>query len=394
MLKVLLMLAALLAIGVIVVGTLAAAIANWFVSDPSHTTQCAQTPACAIVFAAETLEYHLEGVELNQYPTDASGEPTDPVLKPVFDQWLKPICGGYVCYDIASGTFQCVSFIKAAWYLAGIKLTDHPNAIDWWTDYAGKSGWQEIGANDSPPEQRGLAQPGDIIIWSNGGTGHIGIVVGVQAPTVSGQNGWVEIAQGNGPGNRWPGTPWPGNYYRMTYRPDLSLITWRGYSVRGFIRLTTWPNLSPANLPDTSSSFAPNVGIANNAANQVGLPPPWFAEQIEQTSGFDPNFTRNGQEGIAGFPSALLATLSPPVDPYDPQAALNTLALLMGGYNAQEGGDYAAALAYYANYATDPGQLLRCQSGHDPGWLACLPGTIQQVVLAVLYDPHVYPILS
>ena len=53
---------------------------------PSHTTQCFALPSCAIVFAATTLEYHLEGAYLNQYPTDGSGEPTGPFLQPIFDR--------------------------------------------------------------------------------------------------------------------------------------------------------------------------------------------------------------------------------------------------------------------------------------------------------------------
>lgn len=363
--------------------------------EPSHTTQCFALPSCAIVFAATTLEYHLEGAYLREYPTDSTGQPSDPLLQPIFKNWLEPICGGYLCDDIHTGSFQCVSFIKAAFYLVGIELTDHPDAITWWDHYATKPDWQEIWASPYVAQsQRGLPEPGDIIIWNGDAAGrpagHIAIVIGVQAPTATGQEGWVEVAQANGPGNRFGDAPWPGNYYTMPLRPDDTVLTWQGYYVVGYLRLQRWPDLSPTNLPDQTNPNYPYVGMAANAARETGIPPAWFLAQMRAESNFDPAAkSPAGAEGIAQFLPSMAAELG--IDPLDPTQALPAAVKYMAAKNVEFSGDYAAALAAY-NAGSAP--VNDCKLGHDPAWLACMSPPVQQYVLSILFYPHSAVVLS
>lgn len=62
-------------------------------------------------------------------------------------------------------------------------MTVHPDAIDWWYDYAHMPGWTEIPSAAAPPDQRGVPEPGNVVIWDDGGAGHIAIVIDVQLPT-------------------------------------------------------------------------------------------------------------------------------------------------------------------------------------------------------------------
>jgi surface antigen len=69
--------------------------------------------------------------------------------------------------------------------------------------------------------------PGDIMVWWDAppAVGHVAIVVGVKPP-VGGQNGSVTFAESNG----------PGPIITQTLLPDLTVVTWHGYIVLGYIR--------------------------------------------------------------------------------------------------------------------------------------------------------------
>jgi hypothetical protein len=223
-----------------------------------------------------------------------------------------------------------------------------------------------------------LPQPGDIVIWNHGPFGHIAIVIDVGQPAGT-RNGWLTVAQGNGPGNtpNWDPT-WPGNFYKMPIFSDLSVGTWSGYQVWGYIRQTRPQTPMPTNL--ASSLY---VKTATDDAAAMGIPPAWYTEQLQVESQYNPQFNANGREGIGGFPSALAASLG--VDPYDPDTSLQTLAKLVAAYtNSSYGGDYAAALAAYAQ---DQPSVQQCKTGHDPAWLACMPQAVQQYVLEIIYYP-------
>ncbi len=351
--------------------------------DPAHATQCADTTACELVFAATTLENHLDGGYENDYPHNADNTPRDPFLRPIWEYW-KQVCGGYVCSDMLPGNVQCVEFVKGAFFLAHQPVTDHPDAIDWWYHYANKKGWTEIASAALPgsagvatPDQRGVPEPGDVVIWDDGGAGHIAIVIGVQVP-LSDKDGWVEVAQGNGPGNRFPGSDWPGNYLKMVLKPDLSVLTWSGYRVMGYIRETTPRSLAPTNLAQSQY-----VATAQGDASAVGIPPAYYTEQIQVESGYNPKaLSPAGAEGIAQFMPDTAAGQG--IDPWNPVQSLQMASLLMAGYNTRYGGDYAAALADY-NAGLVP--VDRCKLGHDPAWLACMGHDVQNYVLAIMFYP-------
>ncbi len=356
--------------------------------DPAHATACASTTACELAYAATTLANHLDGAKENDYPHRPDATPIDPFLRPIWEYW-KQVCGGYVCSDMQPGNVQCVEFVKGALFLAHQPVTDHPDAIDWWYHYANKKGWMEIPSAALPGyagpatrfDQRGTPEPGDIVIWdgsdANVPAGHIAIVIGVELP-LSDKDGWVEVAQGNGPGNRFPGTDWPGNFYKMPLHPDLTVGTWPGYRVMGYLREMTPRSRAPTNL--AKSQY---VATAVSDASAIGIPPAYFTEQIQVESGYNPKArSPAGAEGIAQFLPGTAAGLG--IDPWNPPQALQAASKLMAAYTTSWGGDYAAALA---QYNAGEGQVTPCKAGHDPAWLACMGADVQHYVLAILFYP-------
>jgi hypothetical protein len=368
MLKLLLALLASALMGTSVLATLMLGALVVTVPPTSQAVSCQNTPNCLVAFAAETLEHHLFGVDENQYDL------ADPLIQPVYNYWLAS-CGGVVCSDMVSGNVQCVEFVKGEYYMVGEPLTDHPDAHLFWDDYASKPGWSEIPASAFPASTRGLPAPGDLVIWLNGGAGHIAIAVHVFAPQGN-TDGSLTVAQGNGPGNTFPaGSSRPGNYYTMPIHPDLSVGTWAGYTVAGYIRQTNPPFTLPSNLPNS-----PYVATAVQDAQQVGIPPSYFTAQINQESGYNPNaLSPAGAEGIAQFLPSTAAGLG--IDPWNPIQSLDAASKMMLSSDQTWGGDYAAALA---SYNAGPGTVQQCQSLAGVAWLACTPAETQHYVLTIL----------
>jgi hypothetical protein len=362
---------ALVASGLVGTSVLATAVLGALVVTVPPTSQavsCQNTSNCLVAFAAETLANHLFGVDENEYDL------ADPLIQPIYQYW-KASCGGFVCSDMVSGNVQCVEFVKGVFFMVGEPLTDHPDAHLFWGDYANKPGWTEIPATAFPASQRGLPQPGDLVIWWNLGAGHIAIAIHVVAPQGA-KDGSLTVAQGNGPGNTFPpGSSRPGNYYTMPIHPDLSVDTWSGYTVAGYIRQTNPPFTLPSNLPNS-----PYVQTAVQDAQNVGIPPSYFTEQINQESGYNPKaLSPAGAEGIAQFLPATAAGLG--INPWDPIQALDAASKLMLSYDQTWGGDYAAALA---SYNAGSGTVQQCHTLKGVAWLACTPTQTQHYVLAIL----------
>jgi hypothetical protein len=145
----------------------------------------------------------------------ANNRSFDPALTPqaAQDAWNTPGWG--------NGNLQCVAFVDGAYRQAGVTLPATPNATDFWGAYANRSGWSEV------PNGQGLPQPGDIIVMGGGaqGFGHVAIVTGV-TPPANGQLGSIQIAQSNSPASQ----------SSLGLAADGSVISWRGYPVKGFIR--------------------------------------------------------------------------------------------------------------------------------------------------------------
>ena len=101
------------------------------------------------------------------------------------------------------------------------------------------------------------------------------------------------------------------------------------------------PVLPPMSLPKSQY-----VAIAQQDAIAAGIPPDYFARQINNESGFNPNaVSPAGAVGIAQFLPGTAAGLG--LNPWDPTQALRGAARLMANYAHQYGGDYAKALAAY-----------------------------------------------
>ncbi len=318
----------------------------------------------AVVQAAITMADHLSGVRANQYGSDFPQE--------VIAYW-NSICHG--CWEMQSGSLQCVMFVLGAYALAGEPLHTWGNAIDFWSLYQHQPGWSEISAGQAMP------QPGDIVVWQGGKFGHVAVAINV-VPPVGGHDGSVTVAEANAPGNRFPGSASPGNWYRMTLHPDLSVSTWPGYLVLGYLR--RGPAGGTQVLPPGLSWDTPYVQLAWENAVQAGISPDTFIRQINQESGFHPNArSAAGAEGIAQFMPATAARLG--IDPWNPVDALRAAAHLMASLIQQYQGDSAKALAAYN---AGSGAVEACVRLQQASWLSCMPRETQQYVRSILQSSN------
>jgi hypothetical protein len=216
--------------------------------------------------------------------------------------------------------------IKGAYALSGAPLPVAGNAIDFWALYAHRTGWSEIASFTTP---RHLPLPGDIMVWSHAILGHVAIVTAVVPPT-NGGSGSITFAQANQTGSFVHGRFVPG-MVTQTLAPDLSVQTWPGSQVVGYIR----PN-----------SVYP--GLAAQDARRARIDPILFERQIQVESGFDPgSVSATGAVGIAQFLPSTAAHLVPPLDPTDPVTSLAVAAEIMASKVRTYDGNYAQALAAY-----------------------------------------------
>ncbi len=259
-----------------------------------------------------------------------------------------------------NGTFQCVSYVLGA-YSQVDPLPASGNAIDFWGLYQGRPGWLEIPSATAPAAQRGLPEPGDILVWQHAPDGHVAIVTAVMPPTAR-ADGMVTFGQADA----------PTALDAMTIHPDLSVTTWPGYTVLGYIR--------PLDTLSAVSSAKAFVASASQDALAAGISPTLYVRQITVESGFNPKaLSPAGAEGIAQLMPGTAAALG--VDPWDPVAALGAAARLMASYVNQYGGDYAKALAAYnAGSPTLQGALNSCGTH----WLRCMPAETQRYIFLIM----------
>lgn len=181
------------------------------------SADCINPNGNAIVAVALQMATHLHGNPDVWY--DASFPPA------VIAYW-EQTCPG--CSEWQNGNLQCVMLALAAYGVAGVHPPAAGNAIAFWSLYANRAGWTEIPAAWAPAGQRGLPQPGDWIVWYSAfepGVGHIAVVVQVTPPS-GGQAGDVTFVEANG----------PGSLVTEPLLPDLTVQTWSGYAVVGYIR--------------------------------------------------------------------------------------------------------------------------------------------------------------
>jgi CHAP domain len=157
-----------------------------------------------------------------------------PTMPQAVIQYWQETCPG--CREWQNGNLQCVMLVLAAFGLAGARAPIAGNAISFWWNYARLPGWIEIpeffmpGSTSAlaPPSARGPPRPGDMVVWFISWdplVGHIAVVVKVTLPS-AGHLGSLTFAEANGP------TP----LYTMSINPDLSVNSWSGYFVAGYVR--------------------------------------------------------------------------------------------------------------------------------------------------------------
>jgi len=133
-------------------------------------------------------------------------------------------------------------------------------------------------------------------------------------------------------------------------------------------------------LPPMALATSQYVAIAEQDATAVGIPPAYFARQIQQESGFNPNaVSPAGAVGIAQFEPGTAAGLG--INPWDPIQALKGAASLMANYARQYGGDYAKALAAYNGGS---GTVQSAVNNCGANWLNCLPGETRHYIYIIM----------
>ena len=375
----------------------------------------------AIANEAIHLEDNLFGARSNEYNLLA-------IPKEVA-YWVG-LCGiNTSCWGqlFAPGSLQCVSFVTGAFAAAGDPLPAQGNAIDFWSLYKNRAGWQEI------TNGQGAPAPGDIVVWSGGQYGHVAIVASIKSPT-SNQGGSVTVGEANGPGNTPGVSPGgKGNFYTMLWTPPTTnlpagyVTTWPGYTVLGFIRqirgrpapVTPVPtsNLSALSnlpgIPPLTSAQSPYAQTALNAAVQFQLPSPArFVVQLDNESKFNPNaVSPAGAIGVAQFLPSTLAGIPCSTDPVTnplkdcsstgdiiPGQATPTNEIYAGAYymkgllthfltyttNTDQAYAYAVG-GYNAGQGTIDNALTNCKASQ---WMQCLPTqTVRYVNCIMGYDP-------
>ncbi len=379
----------------------------------------------SIVTAARSLQAHVHGSRSNLYDIH------DPFMQPILGYWAQSCPGNGphgICALAESGNLQCVEFVTAAYFLAGDPLPAAPDAEQFWETYGHRPGWQQIRSPSAFPDAPKQAPNlGDLMVFRGGAHlenghmveyGHIGIVVGFSAPSPS-ADGSIEIAQGNGPGTKFPPlseSPWVAsdksdNTYIMTVHPDYTIDTWGpsslngaaygGMTVLGFLHDVTFAQKQTSvsleahaqTLPQGLSFSMPYVLTAWNDAESVGIPPGFFVRQIEKESRFNPHAKSPvGAIGIAQFLPSTAAGLPNPftgqgtLNPWDPDQALLASARLMAGYTQQYQGDYAKALAAYNG---GRGQVTEAEqraadAGEGDQWMNYLSPESHQYIQSIL----------
>jgi soluble lytic murein transglycosylase-like protein len=120
--------------------------------------------------------------------------------------------------------------------------------------------------------------------------------------------------------------------------------------------------------------------LARNAAQEVGIDPTIFANQINEESGFDPSATGCcGEVGIAQFLPSTAAGLG--LDPHDPVASLRAAAQMDARRLALYGGDWAKTLAAY-NCGGGCVASAIAQGGNQ--WEQYIPASTRDYIAAIL----------
>jgi hypothetical protein len=165
------------------------------------------------------------------------------------------------CAVWANGNYQCVSFVRGA-YSQVYPMNLSNDAFALWATYQNQPGWQEIpAAATGDVRERGLPEPGDVMIFKDHGVGHVAIVISVTPPR-NGKNGEVVFANANS----------TSPYDRMPLLPSLLVDT------------SAW---NQAGDPQHSNTYIvwgylrPKASASSSLVRIPQLDPAQYASQVE-----------------------------------------------------------------------------------------------------------------
>ena len=166
------------------------------------------------------------------------------------------------CSSWANGNYQCVSFVRGA-YSQVDPMPFSNDAFALWATYQHVSGWQEIpAAATADVTARFLPEPGDVMVFKDGGVGHVAIVLSVQPPE-AGKNGLITFANANS----------RSAYDHMPLMPNL-LVDTRAWDPSGEL-VQVWGYIRP-NLSAKTSSGSVLSGTARWSDESQGSQGPQF----------------------------------------------------------------------------------------------------------------------
>ena len=295
-------------------------------------------------------------------------------LDTAYAQWGEQHCPG--CETWANGSFQCVSFVLAAYsQFHPLDFSGNGNMFDalYASQRARDLGYVHVatGGQNLP------ISPGDIMAWSGGVAGHVSIVLSWQVPKIDNgrvvEQGSLTFAQANGPSpiQTVPLDP-------QTFKPVVD----PGYAVTAYIHPGWLPipssSASPSPIPVSSTNLY--VGIARDAAKQAHIDETIFVNVIQVESSFNPkSVSDKGAIGIAQLMPATAQELG--VNPWDPVASLYAAARLVAHDLASYGGDYAKALAAYN---AGPGVVNSAMGQCGTNWRQCIPQETRVYLVKIL----------
>jgi hypothetical protein len=295
-------------------------------------------------------------------------------LETPYMRWGQQRCPG--CVEWQSGSFQCVSFVLAAY--SQLHPLDFSGNGDMFNSLYSTSVARQRGYVHIPTGMRGLPlSPGDMMAWRGGGAGHVSIVLAWEAPKGR-EPGKIVFAGANAraPIDTLSLDP-------ETYRPVTKGGYWDGYEVQSYIHPVWLSSSSHVDLIKRSMSLPANnpyVAITRDAAKRVGVDETIFLRQIQQESNFNPQaLSPVGAMGIAQFMPGTARGLG--IDPWDPIQSLYGAARLLAQDRQYYNGDYLKALAAYnAGRGRVDQALVEC----GVSWRACLPDETRDYLLKIL----------
>lgn len=183
-----------------------------------------------------------------------------------------------------------------------------------------------------------------------------------------------------------PGRPPPWGRAAPTSGPMNADYSGSGFATPGGLGSPTQPPAAPAVGASASAGAQPQLqAMASQAAEQNGLPADFFANLIQQESGWNPGAV--GGAGERGLTQVMPGNLQAwGINPDDPQSQLSRSAAILGQYYQSTGSTVGAAISWNAG----PGAWQKfVASGYNPSTLpASTVGYVKNVTGVDLFNPR------